>query len=87
MSSLFYLSVNPSLLHKFTKLPCLVHFFSQSSNFDPPKISRAQFNTGLECEFLHASDGSLLGLGVTFPSQEVTGTSGAYVKLYTSCIH
>ena len=51
------------------------------------EICRAQFNTGLECEFLTASYGSLLWLGMMFPSQEVTDNSGACVKLYTETVH
>jgi hypothetical protein len=51
------------------------------------KICRAQFNTGLECEFLTASDGSLLWLGMIFPRQEITGNSGACVKLSTETVH
>ena len=51
------------------------------------KICRAQFNTGLECEFLTASDGSSLWLDTIFPRQETTGNSGACVKLSTETVH
>ena len=46
-----------------------------------------QFNAGLECEFLTASDGSLLWLGMIVPRQEITGNSGACVKLSTETVH